>query len=134
MFFGQQSGQTDVIFPPRVKAKMNVFTLLCCSSIKLPFPTLLVSPGIDECSTGSYVCDMNANCTNTDDSYICACKEGYTGDGHSCQGIITAFDLENSRTKFLKNKKKTHSIKLKNLMFVSVSSNVWQLIFVHRFQ
>ncbi|CAH3156264.1 unnamed protein product, partial [Pocillopora meandrina] len=42
--------------------------------------------GIDECSTGIYVCDINANCTNTDDSYICACKEGYTGDGHSCQG------------------------------------------------
>ena len=134
MFFGQQSGQNDVIFPPRVKVKMNVFTLLCCSSIKLPFPTLLVSPGIDECSTGSYVCDMNANCTNTDDSYICACKEGYTGDGHSCQGIITAFDPANSRIKFLKNKKKTLSIKLKNLMFVSVSSNVWQLIFVHRCQ
>ena len=109
MFFGQQSGQTDVIFPPRVKVKMNVFTLLCCSSIKLPFPTLLVSPGIDECSAGSYVCDINANCTNTDDSYICACKEGYTGDGHSCQGIITSFDLANSRIKFLKNKKKTLS-------------------------
>ena len=109
MFFGQQSGQTDVIFPPRVKVKMNVFTILCCSSIKLPFPTLFVSPGIDECSTGNYVCDMNANCTNTDDSYICACKEGYTGDGHSCQGIITAFDLANSRIKFLKNKKKKPS-------------------------
>ena len=109
MFFGQQSGQTDVIFPPRVKVKMNVFTLLCCSPNKLPFSTLLVSSGIDECSTGSYECDINANCTNTDDSYICACKEGYTGDGHSCQGIITAFDLANSRIKFLKNKKK-HSL------------------------
>ena len=42
---------------------MNVSTLLCCSSNKLPFSTLLVSPGIDECSTGSYVCDINANCT-----------------------------------------------------------------------
>ena len=80
--------------------------LLCWSSIKLPFSSLLVSPGIDECSTGSYVCDINANCTNTDDSYICACKEGYTGDGHSCQGIIITFDPANSRIKFLKDKKK----------------------------
>ena len=86
------------------------FTFLGCSSIKLPFCTLLVSPGIDECSTGSYVCDINANCTNTDDSYICACKEGYTGDGHSCQGIIIAFDLTNSGIKFPTNKK-TLSIK-----------------------
>ena len=85
---------------------MNVFTLLCCSSIKLPFSTLLVSPGIDECSTGSYVCDINANCTNTDDSYICACKEGYAGDGNSCQGIIIAFDLVNNRINFPTNNKK----------------------------
>ena len=105
-FFGQQLGQNDVIFTPKVKAKMIVFRLLCCSSIKLPFSTLLVSPGINECSTGSYVCDVNANCTNTDDSYICACKEGYTGDGHLCQGIIIAFDPENSRIKFLTDKKK----------------------------
>ena len=84
---------------------MNVFTLLSCSSNKLPFSTLLVYPGFDECSAGSYVCDINANCTNTDDSYICACKEGYTGDGHSCQGIIIAFDLTNSGIKFPTNKK-----------------------------
>ena len=109
-FFGQQSGQNDVILPPRVKVKMNVFTLLWFSSVKLPFSTLLVSPGIDECSTGSYVCDINANCTNADDSYICACKEGYTGDGHSCQGLIIAFDKADSRIKFPSNKK-TLSIK-----------------------
>ena len=52
------------------------------------------------------------NCTNTDDSYICACKEGYTGDGHSCQDIIITFDPANIRIKFLKNNnKKTLSIK-----------------------
>ena len=109
--FGQQSGQNDLIFPPRVKVKMNVFTLLCWSSIKLPFSSLLVSPGIDECSTGSYVCDMNANCTNTDDSYICACKEGYTGDGHSCQGIIIVFDQASGRIKFPTRDNKTLPIK-----------------------
>ena len=109
---------------------MNVSTLLCCSSNKLPFSTLLVSSGIDDCSTGSYVCDINANCTNTDDSYICACKEGYTGDGHSCQGIIITFDPANSRIKFLKNKKKNLSpIKLRNLMFFSQSCNVLAINF-----
>ena len=85
---------------------MNVSTLLCCSPNKLPFSTLLVSSGIDECSTGSYECDINANCTNTDDSYICACKEGYAGDGNSCQGIIIAFDLGNNRINFPTNNKK----------------------------
>ena len=61
------------------------------------------------------VCDINANCTNTDDSYICACKEGYAGDGNSCQGIIIAFDLVNNRINFPTNNKK-----LKFDVFLSV--------------
>ena len=43
-------------------------------------------------SAGSYVCDINANCTKTDGSHNCTCREGYTGDGQSCQGIIFALD------------------------------------------
>ena len=109
---------------------MNVLTLLCCSSIKLPFSTLLVSPGTDECSTRSYVCDINANCTKTNDSYICACR-GYTGDRHSCQGIIIAFDIANSRRKFLTNKKKKlFPLKLRNLMFFSLSCNILAINFL----
>ena len=41
---------------------------------------------VNECSDGNHVCDVNSNCNNTDDSHICTCKEGYTGDGQSCQG------------------------------------------------
>ena len=33
-----------------------------------------------------YVCDSNANCSNTRGSYICNCRAGYTGDGKTCQG------------------------------------------------
>ena len=106
---------------------MNVLTLLCCSSIKLPFSTLLVSPGTGECSTGSYVCDINANCTKTDDSYICACK-GYTGDGHSCQGIIIAFEIAGESFSQIK-KKKLFPLKLRNLMFFSLSCNVLAINF-----
>ena len=43
---------------------------------------------IDECSNGSHDCDVNANCTNTNGSHSCTCKEGYTGKGESCQGKI----------------------------------------------
>ena len=71
-----------------------------------------VLPDIDECLSGSHACNVTANCTNTDDSHNCTCKEGYTGDGHSCQGIITALDLAN-------RKKKLFPQKLRNLMFVS---------------
>ena len=43
---------------------------------------------IDECLSGSHACDVTANCTNTYGSHDCTCKEGYTGDGQSCQGIL----------------------------------------------
>ena len=43
---------------------------------------------VDECKDDNHVCDVNANCTNTYGSYNCSCKEGYTGDGRSCSGIL----------------------------------------------
>ena len=41
---------------------------------------------VNECGTGSHECDVNADCTNTIGSYNCKCKNGYQGDGASCQG------------------------------------------------
>ena len=46
---------------------------------------------IDECSNGSHVCDVNANCTNAGGSYNCTWKRGYTGDGRRCQGTCCNF-------------------------------------------
>ena len=31
-------------------------------------------------------CDENAICTDTPDSYECTCKEGYIGNGTTCEG------------------------------------------------
>jgi len=39
---------------------------------------------IDECSTGTNDCDVNAICTNTIGSYSCKCKPGYIGNGTEC--------------------------------------------------
>ena len=39
---------------------------------------------IDECSSHSYSCDVNAVCNNTRGFYTCACKPGYSGDGKNC--------------------------------------------------
>ena len=44
---------------------------------------------VDECSTGGNLCQRYlATCTNTIGSYTCACKEGYTGDGRQCVGVL----------------------------------------------
>ena len=46
----------------------------------------IVFTDINECNDD--VCDANANCTNTNGSHNCICKEGYIGDGQSCQCIL----------------------------------------------
>ena len=51
--------------------------------------TLILSD-IDECK-GNNDCDANADCTNTEGSYTCACRSGYDGDGKKCTGISFYF-------------------------------------------
>ena len=42
----------------------------------------------NECVKTPPVCDINTNCKNTLGSYLCSCKEGFKGDGKTCQGKI----------------------------------------------
>merc|ERR1712142_1310565 len=38
----------------------------------------------DKCDLGEDDCHDNAVCTDTDGSFTCACKSGYSGDGKTC--------------------------------------------------
>ena len=46
---------------------------------------LLNSIDVNECEDNSHTCDPNANCTNTEGSYDCACHESFFGNGLKCQ-------------------------------------------------
>lgn len=42
---------------------------------------------VDECSADSGQCDVNADCTNSAGAYSCSCKQGFTGNGTTCEGM-----------------------------------------------
>ena len=51
------------------------------------FPLFLSNQSdIDECSADPSPCNENAECTNSDGSYSCTCKQGFDGDGTACEG------------------------------------------------
>ena len=58
-----------------------VYKSFCCG-ISVHFFVVII-----EC--GSYDgCHSDATCNNTDGSYTCECKEGFTGDGFTCDGRL----------------------------------------------
>ena len=46
------------------------------------FPSANVD--INECTVGTAQCSSHADCINSDGSYQCQCKSGYSGDGKIC--------------------------------------------------
>ena len=55
--------------------------VLLTNTVQLPSSDLEITD-IDECASGIYECVKNVtSCINTEGSYECVCKPGYTGDG-----------------------------------------------------
>ena len=58
---------------------------------------------INECSKNSHNCSYTtATCTNTNGSFKCACKPGFSSNGHNCTG--TEHYLEPDNLSFHHNK------------------------------
>lgn len=50
--------------------------------------SISITSDFDECSLEPSPCDQNADCTNSDGSYSCICRQGFTGDGRAvCEGV-----------------------------------------------
>ena len=41
----------------------------------------------DECSDGTHTCHVDALCQDTEGSFNCTCREGFDGDGFSCERL-----------------------------------------------
>ena len=74
-----------------------------CQHITLFFVYVL---DVDECTDDTDTCDINAVCSNTNGSYTCHCKSGYSGNGMTCTGkyysrqvitYLTFLKLQNPR-------------------------------------
>lgn len=51
------------------------------------FYDCIVYTDVDECAADSHDCHVLATCTDTQESFTCACSSGYAGDGKStCSG------------------------------------------------
>ena len=80
-------GNAYILFSNKIPPPLRAFTLKT-------YPTILILiifstwyiVDIDECASGNHSCHTNANCTNTDGSFICTCNSGYTGNGTNCLG------------------------------------------------
>ena len=71
-------------FPSKIsKNILPVISCLCYYTFHFSFKL-----DVDECSEESDPCDENADCINNDGSYSCTCKQGFTGDGVSCSGML----------------------------------------------
>ena len=79
--------------------KIMVYLYLCkityandISNFLVTFTSLInLIVDVDECSTNSHSCDVNAVCSNIRGSYTCKCKAGYSGDGKTCSGMYAVF-------------------------------------------
>ena len=56
---------------------------------------------VDECSADSGQCDVNADCINSAGSYSCSCKQGFNGNGTTCEGMQECFLHDNVLQSFI---------------------------------
>jgi len=47
---------------------------------------LTMCVGGNICSDNNGGCSYYATCTNIQNGVVCTCKQGFTGDGHTCGG------------------------------------------------
>ena len=65
---------------------LTVVDITICNQLPT-YPLYIPATDIDECLTSTHDCHSNADCTNNNGSFSCACMSGYTGNGVNCEGL-----------------------------------------------
>ena len=63
---------------------VNFFkNIYCCTQLSIQ-----KCADVDECAEGTDNChrESNATCEDTDGSFMCMCRDGFSGNGTSCEG------------------------------------------------
>ena len=72
---------------------LKKYSNLNTNLLKWRLCSLFCYPDINECEAVPSVCHSDAVCTDSDGSYECTCKEGYSGNGINCTGNIIHNEL-----------------------------------------
>ena len=72
---------------------------ICITGIVL-FVNIFVD--IDECAAQPEPCSPLGICTDTDGSFTCTCRDGYHGDGFTCNGMYLVLTWSKSTSNMLK--------------------------------
>ena len=65
---------------------LKMIKLVMCLGI-FPIESVAMNfTDINECADGTSKCSADAMCNNTEGSYRCKCKPGFTGNGRTCKG------------------------------------------------
>lgn len=68
---------------------IDVYVPLSCSCKECSSP----ARNLPDCANSAHKCDSNADCTDTDKGYSCACRAGYSGNGKTCSRIYTDLNV-----------------------------------------
>ena len=77
----------SVAMDSHVKVELDwLFTIIQVPFNRLHKEISTIISDVNECNVGSHECSPNATCTNEMGNYTCDCKNGFNGNGFSCQG------------------------------------------------